>query len=298
MIKYRPSRSHARKKAVYLCLITFSAACLITGCKKNKHEKIDLSSTHTTAAETMAPETSKAETTAVETTAAITLDAAVENAANANSGKTSGSGSGAASLVTSLKTTINTYASGKVSIQYPSVTMDDSEKAARINELLKKNALSSIQASGIDEATDSLQITCKVLAADRSRITVTYTGTLAPEGAAFPTNLFYSNTIDVAKVSNLGLEDFADPYTLAGYVLSGDCVFPESSEALKSDLMRAKNEQTLEYYTGLFKNADFPFDGYLPSCFSYEHEGDIYFSIPVAHALGDYAIIAYTPDTK
>ncbi len=299
MIKYSPNRHYSRKKAARLCLLAVAAAFLITGCKKDKHEKIDLSSTHTTAAETMAQETSAAETTAVETTAAITLDAAVENAANANSTKPSGSGSGAASVVTSLKTTVNTYSSGRVSVQYPSVTMDDSKKADAINALLKDNALSVIQASGVDEAEDSLQVTCKVLAADRSRITVTYTGVLSPRGAAFPTNLFYSNTVDVAKGSNLGLDYFADPNTLAKYVLSDDCVFPEAGETLKPELMKAKNDQTLEYYINLFRSADFPIEGqFLPSCFSYEHEGDIYFSIPVAHALGDYAIVAYTPDTK
>ena len=34
------------------CLMALTAACLISGCGK-KNEKIDLSSTHTTAAETM-----------------------------------------------------------------------------------------------------------------------------------------------------------------------------------------------------------------------------------------------------
>lgn len=295
MIKLQFPRHIRSKKTVCLCLIILSAACLMSGCKK-KREKIDLSSTHTTAAETMAPETSKAETTAAETTAAITLDPAIENAANSGGNMTSGNG--AATTVTGLKTKINTYTSGKVSVQYPSVTIDDSEKEAAVNGLLKNNALSAIKSLGIDETKDAFTVECKVLSADRNRITVTYTGVSAPEGAAFPTNVFYSNTVDVGKVSNLGLSHFADPYTMAGYVLSEDCLFPQSSDALRTELMKAKNEQTLEYYTNLFNSADFPFDRDFPSCFSYEHEGDIYFSIPVAHALGDYAIVVYTPDTK
>lgn len=294
MIKLHFQKGSRKKRAVCLCLIALSAASLISGCKKR--EKIDLSSTHTTAAETMAPETSKAETTAAETTASITLDAAIENAANSGGEKTSGNG--AASVLTGLKTKINTYTSGKVSIQYPSVTIDDAEKEAAVNELLKNNALAAIQANGIDETKDAFTIQCKVLSADRNRITVTYTGVSAPEGAAFPTNIFYSNTIDVGKVSNLGLSHFADPYTMAGYVLSDDCLFQEADAALKAELMKAKNDQTLEYYTNLFNSSDFPFEGDFPLCFSYEHEGDIYFSIPVVHALGDYAIVIYTPDNK
>lgn len=298
MKKYNQNHRHARRKAAYLCLLALGAACLMTGCKKNKHEKIDLSSTHTTVAETMAPETSAVQTSAAETTAAITLDAAVENAANSNSKKPSGSGSGAATTVTSLKTTMNTYASGKVSVQYPSVSLDDTAKQDAINELLKGNALSVISAQALDETKDSLNIQCKVLSADRNRITAVYTGTVAADGAAFPVNLFYTNTIDVGKVSDLKLSHFADPYTMAGYVLSADCKFYGADPALNTELMKAKNDQTLEYYTRLFNEADFPFNLQSPDSFSYEHEGDIYFSIPVPHALGDYAIVVYTPDTK
>ena len=56
----------------------------------------------------------------------------------------------------------------------------------------------------------------------------------------------------------------------------------------------------IEYYTDIFENADFPFDAenYWPSTFSYEKQGEIYFSIPVSHSLGDYAIVKFTPETK
>ena len=35
-----------------------------------------------------------------------------------------------------------------------------------------------------------------------------------------------------------------------------------------------------------------------PQAFSYENEGTIYISVPVSHAIGDFAIVSYTPDTK
>lgn len=286
-----------KKKAALLCLLALGASCLAAGCGKDKHEKIDLASSHT-AAETMAPETSKAPETTAGTTAALSLDAAVENAANANSNKTATDGSGRAPAVTGLKTTVNTYTSGKVSVQYPSVALDGSAKEASINSLLKENALSVIQANGIDEAADSLDIQCKVLSADRDRITVTYTGTMAAAKAAYPVNIFYSNTIDVGKVSNLGFSHYADPSAMAGYMLSDRCLFPFAAPELQTELMKAKNGQSLEYYTKLFNGADFPINGQFPPCFSYEQEGDIYFSVPVPHALGDYAIVVYTPDNK
>lgn len=278
-------RKHNRKlfirtrQAGILLLLVLASTGLITGCKK-KTEKIDLTSIHTSAAETMASET----TAAPETAQAETTAAAVP--ANKN-----------------ITTDINTYTSGKVTIQYPSLSnFDDAEKAAKIDELLKTNAISIVDAYGLSDQDDTLDVKCTVLSADRSRITVTYTGQMQVKGAAYPTALFFSNTIDVAKAENIGFSKFADPYTMAGYVLSDDCQFANVSAELNAELMKAKDSMTLDQYTKLFNQADFPLkdtsgkDSF--RCFSYEQDGTIYFSIPVTHALGDYALVMYTPDTK
>lgn len=276
----RPLFSRTGRAGV-LFLLVLASAGMITGCKK-KTEKIDLSSIHTTAAETMAPETTKAsepETTQAET--------AAPSAASSKN----------------LTTTANTHTSGKVTIQYPVISnLDDAEQEAKINELLKANAISMIDAYGINEDEDTLSVECTVLSADRSRITVTYIGQLQAKGAAYPTALFFSNTIDVPKAENIGFSKFADPYTMAGYVLSGDCRFYNASAELTAELMKAKNDMTIDEYTRLFNQADFPLKETSGKdtfrCFSYEKDGTIFFSIPVNHALGDYAIVMYTPDTK
>ena len=198
-----------------------------------------------------------------------------------------------------MTTQSNTHSSGKVSIDYPSlVNMEDSQKAAAIDALLKKNALSVLDAWKINDQEDSLNVNCQVLSADRNRITVLYTGTLTKKGDAVPTNIMYSNTIDVPNVSDIGFDHFADPYTMACYVLSGDCEFYNVSNEKKAGLMDVKNKISLEDYTEMFTNADFPFEGDLPKVFSYEHQGVIYFSIPVPHELGDYAIVMFAPDNK
>ena len=98
-----------------------------------------------------------------------------------------------------------------------------------------------MEAWEIQDTDDSLNINCQVLSADRNRITVVYTGTLAKKGASYPTNVMYSNTIDVSRVSNIGFDHFADPYTMAGYVLSGDCVFYNVNDDVKAELMEIKN---------------------------------------------------------
>ena len=52
--------------------------------------------------------------------------------------------------------------------------------------------------------------------------------------------------------------------------------------------------------TDILKACDFTSvsEGTFPQSFSYENQGDIYMVLPVSHALGDYAIVRYTPDTK
>lgn len=266
--------------------IVLASSVMITGCKKDKREKIDLSSIHTTEAETMAPETSQV--------SAETVTTAPEASISEGNSQSS-----ASSNTRNISAKVNSYTSGKVSVEYPSVVnLEDSAKAASIDKLLKDNALSIINAYGIDEAQDSLSVKCTVLSADRNRITVTYTGIYQAKDAASPVNLFYSNTIDVNTADNIGFSKFADPFTMAGYVLSDDCEFYNAAPETAAELKKVKNDTTIESYTNLFNQADFPYSGSFPESFSYENEGTIFFSIPVPHALGDYAIVKYTPDTK
>ncbi|MGN0987936.1 MAG: hypothetical protein ACI4OO_08895 [Otoolea sp.] len=277
----RRNHRYAVRKAAFLFLLAVTGACMMTGCKKK--EKINPSTAHTTAAaETMAETSAPKETSKAETTEAVTVETETKPAFR---------------NITAKK---NTYSSGKVKIEYPSVVnMEDTEKAKAIDELLKANALAVIKALELDESRDSVEITCQVMSADRNRITVVYKGSCMPEGGAHPTNLFYTSTVDVQKVENIRLSRLADPYTMAGYVLSDDCQFPfAEGDAHRKELMEWKNTLTLEQYTEMFENADFPIGDTFPESFSYEYEGNIYFSIPVSHALGDYAIVMFSPSSK
>lgn len=289
----------------YTVILTLSLVCALSlaGCGKKNQDKTDLTSTHTTAAETMSPTTTAAETN--ETTAADkeTTDAA--------GGETKKDDSKKADSASSVTTSIHTYTTGHISVEYPVVS--NLSKAAvqeKINKLLNEHALEFIKAYGVNESKDSLTVKCRVVSADRRRLTAVYTGSYMPEGGAHPVSLFYTNTIDTALGEDMGLTNYADPYTLAGYVLSGDCQFADADAALEKELMKVKNDTDIETYTEMFRRADFPWKApkttskdsdeavKFPEVFSYEEQGTIYVSIPVPHALGDYALIKYTPDTK
>lgn len=243
-------------------------------------EKADLSTIHTEVATEAPKETLPAATQAPET------EETTEGQEDAAS---------------SVSASIETYTSGKVSIQYPAVDqMDDTSKKDKINELLKANALSFIKANDIDEANDTLDIKCKVISVDRKRLTATYTGTLSAKGAAHPVNLFYSNTVNLLQAQNLGLDDFTDAYTMAGYVLSDDVKFSGISSDVEAQVLSYRSSMDLDSLTAVFNSADFPLSSETqwPESFSYEKQGTIYFSLPVPHALGDYVLVAFDPTTK
>ena len=202
---------------------------------------------------------------------------------------------------TGVTASLETYTSGKVSIQYPVVShIDDEELLAQVNEHLKANALSVIQSNEVNEETDTLEIKCEVVSVDSRRLTAVYTGNLSAQGAAHPTELFYTNTLDLFQVQDIGLADYGDALTMAGYVLSEDVSFYNlSSDRLAgvSEYIATLDEEAL---TAVFEGADFPLgeEGLWPESFSYERQGTIYLSMPVPHALGDYVIVSFVPETK
>ena len=201
----------------------------------------------------------------------------------------------------STETAPETYTSGKISIQYPAVQeMEDTAKQDQINQLLKGNALSVIKANGLDDSKDSLTVKCKVISADRKRLTAAYTGTLTVENAAHPVDLFYSNTVNLTQVQNIGLSDYTDAYTMAGYVLSDDVEFSGISADVEAQVLEFRNTLDIDTLTAIFDSADFPLasEEIWPESFSYEKQGTIYFSMPVPHAMGDYVIVSFDPSTK
>jgi len=285
-------------------LLFFAAGLLTAGllslsaCGKSKEEK-DLSGTHTN----VSPETM------AESSAPVSSTAETVGPSSSVPAETSPASGG--SKKTSLNTSVETFVNKNIKISYPIISgMTDDSRQKKANDLLKKNALSILEnypdsKEPIDQGKDTLEITCKVLAADTNRITVIYSGYYNMENAAHPNNIFYSNTIDLKSITNLGLKDFTDAYTMAGYVLSDDVILSGADSDIAKGFMAKRKDTTLDQYTTCFKNSDFPLktglDGKTtswPDTFSYEQDGNVYFTIPVSHALGDYVIVEYDPTTK
>lgn len=294
------------KRQTYILIL--SLALSLAGCGK-KSDNTSLISSHTTVSrETMSPTANAPESAPTsETQAAEGSKAPAASHGNADTKK----GEAAAGITASIKT----YTAGNVSVEYPELSNLTAPASGlsglqeEINRQLRDYALNVIKAYGADSDKGSLAIRCKVLSVNRRRITAVYTGTYTMPDSARPFNIFYTNTINTATGQVMGLTDYTDSYTLAGYVLSNDCQFVNVDAGLRKELLKLKNELNIHTYTDMFNRADFPYKAPedtdeepnaadFPQVFSFESNGTIYVSIPVSHALGDYALIAYTPESK
>lgn len=261
------------------------SALSLYGCSHRNYVKADLSDIQTNGSK---------ETTAITASSAIE----VQNESESTNSLNTEPGSG-------IATSIYVYKNDKVTIEYPVLTQTaDESKPEAVNNLLKDNALEIIKAYSVDPSKDSLTVSADIISADRSRISVAYTGMLSAEGAAHPTNVYYTSVVDLKTAGNVRLTDYVDPKLLAEYVLSDKCKFYNTSPELNEALMSARSDMDEKTYTKIFQNADFSSEqpqkgaAEFPESFSYEDQGVIIVSIPVAHALGDFALIEYTPETK
>lgn len=263
-----------RKKSILILAALSAAVFTCSGCKKR--EPVDLSSLHTTeAVETE----SMMETPPVKQT-----DAPSESVSRVPTDSAA------------LKTELKTEQIGSSSVQYPQISgMKDTSRQEEANAILKNNALAVAKA--YPDQTFSVRAT--VEAVNLKRVTVSYRGSagLASGGEE---RFFYTNTLDLDTMENLGLSDFTDAYTVAGYIVSGDYKLSDAAgneESIRSELNAP--DRTVEYYYNKLKAADFSAGGGdWPEMFSYEKQGVVYVSLPLSQAAGGYVLIHYSPDNK
>ena len=261
-----------RKQITIFAVLAMIAAVSITGCKKK--ETVDLTGIHitesTTVAETMA-ETTAAE---IETTEAETESAGSD-----------------ASEVLNVRSKIATEKNGNVSMRNEKTT-------ETVNALIKEYALKVVDAHELDPEKDNVTIACDIISLDRSKAVFVFDGSMKADDAAYPTGLFYTLTVDLSKGAIEGLSDYADPYTMAGYIISEDCIITKAADENEAKEYFASLEVKELWET--LKNCDFnsQTSDAFPQAFSYEIQGVIYIAVPVPHALGDYVIVEFHPETK
>lgn len=280
-------------KKIFIPISLGLSLLLLNSCRQ--YQKAETSSDLISPASASIPETTLKETLA---STKIPADS------TGISDKSSNSSGSSQELPSPVKTQIKNFTEARASIQYPVLSgIKDNEKLNKINTLIEDNAKSIISTTGIDSTSDILDIKANIISSDRKRISICYTGTLQKADESNKVYILYSNTVDLESGENLALKDFADPYTIAGYILSNDVEVVSLNKNAYDYFMKNRNNTSIEEYTELLSEADFPLkneDGVkvFPKSFSYVKNGDIYVSIPTECSAGDYVLIKFSPNSK
>ena len=297
-------KSYGGKMKKLLLYLTILALPVISaGCKSK--DTSDLKSIMTTEANgAMSPTT-----TAVEgangamspTTIAPTSDSKESTSlAETKSGKTTTADKKSSSK-SSVTENAQSYSKDKSKISYPKLNGIDSKIESSVNKAIEDNAKLALD-SFTSNAGSTAELKYNVKNQSRNRMSIVYTGTLKTGNES--KKIIFTNNINLDTGESIGLTDFADPLTIANYILSDDVELENATNTQAAGFAEYKKNLTVDTLKALLEDADFPLikkndvnEGF-PKLFSYESGGDIYISIPLSHELGDYVLVKYSPSTK
>ena len=193
------------------------------------------------------------------------------------------------------------YSKDKSKIFYPKLSGIDSKIESSVNKTISDNAKLALD-SFTSNTGSTAELKYNVKNQSRNRMSIVYTGTLKAGNES--KKIIFTNNINLDTGESIGLTDFADPLTIANYILSDDVELENATNSQAAGFAEYKKNLTVDTLKALLEDADFPLikkndvnEGF-PKLFSYESGGDIYISIPLSHELGDYVLVKYSPSTK
>jgi len=297
-------KSYGGKMKKLLLYLTILALPVISaGCKSK--DTSDLKSIMTTEANgAMSPTTTAAEGAngaMSPTTIAPTSDSKESTSlAETKSGKTT-TAEKKSSSKSSVTENAQSYSKDKSKISYPKLNGIDSKIESSVNKAIEDNAKLALD-SFTSNAGSTAELKYNVKNQSRNRMSIVYTGTLKTGNES--KKIIFTNNINLDTGESIGLTDFADPLTIANYILSDDVELENATNSQAAGFAEYKKNLTVDTLKALLEDADFPLikkndvnEGF-PKLFSYESGGDIYISIPLSHELGDYVLVKYSPSTK
>lgn len=291
-----------KMKKLLLYLTILALPVIIAGCKSK--DTSDLKSIMTTEANgAMSPTTTAAEGAngaMSPTTIAPTSDSKESSLVETKSGKAT-TAEKKSSSKSSVTENAQSYSKDKSKISYPKLSGIDSKIESSVNKAIEDNAKLALD-SFTSNAGSTAELKYNVKNQSRNRMSIVYTGTLKTGNES--KKIIFTNNINLDTGESIGLTDFADPLTIANYILSDDVELENATNTQAAGFAEYKKNLTVDTLKALLEDADFPLikkndvnEGF-PKLFSYESGGDIYISIPLSHELGDYVLVKYSPSTK
>lgn len=297
-------KSYGGKMKKLLLYLTILALPVISaGCKSK--DTSDLKSIMTTEANgAMSPTTTAAEGAngaMSPTTIAPTSDSKESTSlAETKSGKAT-TAEKKSSSKSSVTENAQSYSKDKSKISYPKLSGIDSKIESSVNKAIEDNAKLALD-SFTSNAGSTAELKYNVKNQSRNRMSIVYTGTLKTGNES--KKIIFTNNINLDTGESIGLTDFADPLTIANYILSDDVELENATNTQAAGFTEYKKNLTVDTLKALLEDADFPLikkndvnEGF-PKLFSYESGGDIFIAMPLSHELGDYVLVKYSPSTK
>ena len=292
-----------KMKKLLLYLTILALPVIIAGCKSK--DTSDLKSIMTTEANgAMSPTTTAAEGAngaMSPTTIAPTSDSKESTSlAETKSGKTT-TAEKKSSSKSSVTENVQSYSKDKSKISYPKLNGINSKIESSVNKAIEDNAKLALD-SFTSNAGSTAELKYNVKNQSRNRMSIVYTGTLKTGNES--KKIIFTNNINLDTGESIGLTDFADPLTIANYILSDDVELENATNTQAAGFTEYKKNLTVDTLKALLEDADFPLikkndvnEGF-PKLFSYESGGDIFIAMPLSHELGDYVLVKYSPSTK
>ena len=292
-----------KMKKLLLYLTILALPVISAGCKSK--DTSDLKSIMTTEANgAMSPTTTAAEGAngaMSPTTIAPTSDSKESTSlAETKSGKTT-TAEKKSSSKSSVTENAQSYSKDKSKISYPKLNGIDSKIESSVNKAIEDNAKLALD-SFTSNAGSTAELKYNVKNQSRNRMSIVYTGTLKTGNES--KKIIFTNNINLDTGESIGLTDFADPLTIANYILSDDVELENATNTQAAGFTEYKKTLSVDTLKALLEDADFPLikkndvnEGF-PKLFSYESGGDIFIAMPLSHELGDYVLVKYSPSTK
>ena len=246
-----------KMKKLLLYLTILALPVIIAGCKSK--DTSDLKSIMTTEANgAMSPTT-----TAVEgangamspTTIAPTGDSKESTSlAETKSGKTT-TGDKKSSSKSSVTENAQSYSKDKSKISYPKLSGINSKIESSVNKAIEDNAKLALD-SFTSNAGSTAELKYNVKNQSRNRMSIVYTGTLKTGNES--KKIIFTNNINLDTGESIGLTDFADPLTIANYILSDDVELENATNTQAAGFTEYKKNLTVDTLKALLEDADFP----------------------------------------
>jgi len=181
------------------------------------------------------------------------------------------------------------YRDREIEISYPQISNLNSELSNSINQKIKQDALSVLDfySGEIEDLSVEISYTQEII--NNSLISICFEGIVHVKNTAYPNNVFYTSNIDGRMGERLTTKDIIKVNLNLIEIIKKNAKYVQNDKNTNEELT-SEISRKLENYDSSNMLTDIEKSGTSESeIYVYLKQDSIGFSLPVLHALGDYA---------